>query len=163
MNYTKTKKFEHEGRECVKVGTVEFYADDLRALMRDGKYWILTRECAYFVAGESCERGTFLYRKVPTRTKKNTLSHRFFSLTWEGVKNYIADDRKAWRVNFDSEEKAREEEYNVRDNTMANTYLEGITLWIEAGEQNDKIVLDWFSDAELLPMEKQDTYRMFHQ
>ena len=29
MRYTKTKKIEHQGRECVKVGTVELYADEL--------------------------------------------------------------------------------------------------------------------------------------
>lgn len=162
MRYTKTKKFEHQGRECVKLGTVEFYSDELREHVKAGKLWILTRECAYFVAGESCERGTFLYMKVPTRTKKNMIPHHFFSLTWEGVQNHIADDRKAWRVKFDSAVKAMEEEFNMRENTMVNTYLDGNTLWMESGEKNDNMVRSWYVDAELVPMERQDTARMFH-
>lgn len=144
------------------MGTVELYADELREHIKAGKFWILTRECAYFIAGESCERGTFLYRKVQTRTKKNTLQHRFFSLTWESVQDFIADDLKAWRVNFDSEEKAREEEYNMRENTMVNTSLDGSTLWMESGEKNDNLVRAWYEDAKLVPMEKQDTDRIFH-
>ena len=162
MRYTKTKNFEHQGRECVKVGTVELYADELREHVNAGKFWILTRECAYIIAGESCERGTFLYKKVPTRTRTNTLPHRFFVLTWDGVKNYVADGWKAWRVRFDDQDKAVEEEYNMRENTMVNTCIEGSTVWMEPGEANDNIIREWFSDAELEPMEPEVTARMFH-
>lgn len=170
MNYQKTRTILTtdaqkiaNGFASVKLGTIEFRQQELRETIQAGKPWILTRECAYFVAGESCERGTFLYRKIPTVSKRNTLPHRFFLMSWEQVSAFIANDRKAWKVVFDNENAAAENEYNVRENTMVNTYLEGNTLWMDSSEVKDKFVKDWFwSAAELEPVEPERHKSMFH-
>ena len=126
------------------------------------------RTCVYFVAGKATQkdengRTVYYYHKVATKDQRNTLPHRFFIMNEEEVKNYIADTHKAWRVTFEDEEHAAEIEYQMRENTLVNTYLEGRVLWLEAGEKNDTIVWDWFSTAaKLVTIDPLDVERMFH-
>lgn len=88
------KNFTFEGKNAVKVGTVELYEDELVQAFRNGKYYILTRTCCYHILGKKAQadndgRTEYYYRKLETTGKENTLPHRFFILTLEEALPYL--------------------------------------------------------------------------
>lgn len=68
----------------------------------------------------------------------------------------------AWKVTFGNEEEAIENEFQFREGSMANTYTEGCTLWIEGDPHEDGQVLNWYEDAERMEVSPEDLGRMFH-
>lgn len=88
------KNFTFEGKNAVKIGTVELYEDELVQARRNGKYYILTRTCCYYILGKKAQadndgRTEYYYRKLETTGKENTLPHRFFILGLEEISPYL--------------------------------------------------------------------------
>lgn len=89
------KNFTFEGKNAVKIGTVELYDGEiLREAFGKGKHYILTRTCAYYILGKKTQadkdgRTQYYYRKLETKGNENTLPHRFFMLTQEGIMPYL--------------------------------------------------------------------------
>lgn len=89
------KNFTFAGKNAVKIGTVELYEGEiLREAFGKCKYYILTRTCAYYILGKKAHsdkdgRTEYYYKKLETKDNENTLPHRFFMLTQEGIMPYL--------------------------------------------------------------------------
>ena len=70
---------------------------------------------------------------------------------------------KVWKIRFDSEAIALDEEYNVRDCTLLNSYVDGDTVYVEDGPSAETIMTDWYGDtAEIVYMDEERAMEMFH-
>lgn len=88
------KNFSFEGKNAVKVGTVELYEDEVIEMFKTGKLYILTRTCAYYILGKKAQadkdgRTEYYYRKLETKGNENTLPHSFFTLGYEEIQAYL--------------------------------------------------------------------------
>lgn len=89
------KNFTFEGKNAVKIGTVELYEDEiLLEVFGNFKHYILTRTCAYYILGKKAQAGKdgrieYYYKKIETKGNENTLPHRFFMMTQEGIIPYL--------------------------------------------------------------------------
>lgn len=88
------KNFTFEGKNAVKIGTVELYEDEVIEMFKTRKLYILTRTCCYEILGKKTQadkdgRTEYYYRKLETKGKENTLPNRFFTLGYEGIQPYL--------------------------------------------------------------------------
>ena len=172
MRKLNAKQFDYMGEKCYRIGDVEMYASELQKAHDEGKYWILTRTKAMYT--NICDDGNggtvVKYENIPTRTRENTLPHRYFVMSWNEIKDYIANESKVWRIEFETVEKALEEEYIARHEGDLNvivrkTYSNSAEafLLIECDPMAEKIVPQWYGEkAKISYMDANDVKKLFH-
>lgn len=94
MRTLNAKEFNWRGIPCVRFGDVEMPVSEAEEHLKNGRNCILCRTHAYrFEARTEDEKTFFVYNKVATESRQNTLPHRYYVLDENGIKNYLKEKK----------------------------------------------------------------------
>lgn len=70
---------------------------------------------------------------------------------------------KVWKVTFDSEAIALDEEFYIRDASMLNSYVDEVSVFVEDLPMAKLYMTSWYGDkAELVDVTDERAMEMFH-